>query len=66
MPRYAAMSSQLRDAVRDASETYHGVPGTGAETERVVANAETAYTVVMALQCAYTLAAQYVPYLNVC
>ena len=37
-------------------ETYHRVPGASAETECVVADTETADSVVVALQCAYTLA----------
>jgi hypothetical protein len=54
------------NVLRRTRETYHRVPGTGAEAERVVANTETAYSVVVALQCAYALTAQYIPYLRVC
>jgi hypothetical protein len=35
--------------IRSACETYHRVPGTGAKAERVVADTETAYSVVVAL-----------------
>lgn len=45
-------------------QTYHGVPGAGAETQRVIAHAETADSVVVALQCAHALAAQNVPDLD--
>jgi hypothetical protein len=41
--------SVMCDVVEDMIAAYHRVPGASAETERVVANAETADTVVMAL-----------------
>lgn len=63
MPRYGAMLSQLRVTDWIQSETYHGVPGARAKTERVVTYTETADSVVVPLQCANTLATQDVPYL---
>jgi hypothetical protein len=47
-----------------ANETYHGVPGTSAQTKRIVAYTETADTVVVPLQCADTLATKNVPNLQ--
>jgi hypothetical protein len=53
------------NVAQGVEKTYHGVPRTCAETERVVAYTETADTVVVSLQCAYTLTAQDIPNLEI-